>query len=794
MSEHERRMIDLGRQRYRNRVRKDMEKGARSRNAPERWLAAHGAAALTRAISAWKKRAKTKATRDAATAALLGPLPPKVIAGLVTMIVLDSIGFSRKYAATAMSVGTAIEDELLMRQLRKVDRDELARIKRQCSRHGPAQVKRTSIKALKSKQRITRWSYADRAAVGTCLIELLIETTGWVMVDTVRDARGWRQRYLRPTKAILDWLEDAHSKAELLTPFYMPMKEAPLPWSNLYGGGYRTSEIRKKALVKLDGRADGKRLDGADLSKVYSAANTLQQTPWKINTKVLEVVRHYWEKGIAIGDMVPREDLPLPPKPANFDRDRDAQFAWRRQAAMVHQRNNQFRSHRLQVARMLFMADELGMDEFYYPYQLDFRGRFYCVPYFLQPQGMGLARGLLQFSRGMPVQAGSSAHGWFVVHGANCYGIDKVSYTDRVAWVQKNERMILDCAADPIENTAWSLADKPWEFLAWAFEYARLKKDPTALSYLPIQIDGSNNGLQIYAMLLGDKRTAEATNVIGGAYNTKPRDIYQDVADHLTAELKQRGDKQAKLWLKVMGGGVPRAACKRAVMTLPYGATRFACRRYVHEWWDEQVKAGKIPYGAVDPWKDVAYLASAMWDAIREVVLAARVGMDWLRKVSALMKGKPLVWTAPSGFVVSQAYAKTAPHDLVIYTTGRRMRLQIQVPTRELSPKAQANGFAPNFVHSLDAAVLTEVVCRGAALGIVDWFAVHDSFGTHAANVDALHRTIREVYCEMFSQPVLQQLRDEIQLRAPEGVELPLPPIIGDFGPEQVLDAPYIYA
>ncbi len=788
-------MVDLGRQRYRNRLQQDIAKKRRTNYAPERLLASKGATELARAISAWRRRAKTKGTRDADTALLLGTLAPKVVAALTTTVVLDSIGFSRKYTATAMSLGAAIEDELLMRQLRKVDKSEVDAIKRKCMRHGPEQVRRTTIKALVSKLNITRWSYADRASVGACLIEIMIEVTGWVFVDTVRDARGWRQRYLRPTKEILEWLEQAHDKAELMSPFYMPTKERPLEWTGLYGGGYRTSEIRKKPLVKLDNRSDYKKLDKANLTRVFDSVNALQATQWKVNTAVLKVVQHFWEKGVPIGDMVPREDLPIPRRPADYKENREAQFAWRRKAAMLHQRNNQFRSHRLQVARMLFMADELGDSTFYYPYQLDFRGRFYCVPYFLQPQGMGLARGLLAFARGEPVAPGSEAEMWFKIHGANCFGVDKVSFTERLEWVEKHSRSIIQCAEDPISFTMWSEADKPWEFLAWCFEYRSWLRSPQSfLSHLPIQIDGSNNGLQIYSLLLRDRRTAEATNTIGGKTNAKPKDIYQDVADDLTANLKAADDSISQKWLKLVGGAMPRAAVKRAVMTLPYGATRFACRRYVHEWWDEQVKNGKFKYGTIDPWYDTKYLSTALWDSIERVVQAPRKAMAWLRKVSSLMGDKPLVWTTPNGFVVSQAYARTRPNDLIIYTSGKRMRLQLQIPTTELSPRSQANGFAPNFVHSLDAAVLSEVVLRGAEAGIQDWFAVHDSFGTHASNVGKMHRIIREVYADIFSEDLLMKLRDELQLRAPEGVELPLPPHVGDFGTEEVLDAPYIFA
>ena len=58
---------------------------------------------------------------------------------------------------------------------------------------------------------------------------------------------------------------------------------------------------------------------------------------------------------------------------------------------------------------------------------------------------------------------------YFAVHGANCFGYDKVSFKDRVNWVYDHSNEICESAKSPLDYRWWTQADEPWSFLAWAF-------------------------------------------------------------------------------------------------------------------------------------------------------------------------------------------------------------------------------------------------------------------------------------------------------------------------------------
>jgi DNA-directed RNA polymerase len=68
-----------------------------------------------------------------------------------------------------------------------------------------------------------------------------------------------------------------------------------------------------------------------------------------------------------------------------------------------------------------------GVDKFYFPHNLDFRGRVYPIPPHLNHIGADIARGLLLFSEG--VKLGPSGLKWLKIHTANLMGFDKVRLT-----------------------------------------------------------------------------------------------------------------------------------------------------------------------------------------------------------------------------------------------------------------------------------------------------------------------------------------------------------------------------
>ncbi|MGO8639201.1 DNA-directed RNA polymerase, partial [Rhizobium ruizarguesonis] len=76
---------------------------------------------------------------------------------------------------------------------------------------------------------------------------------------------------------------------------------------------------------------------------------------------------------------------------------------------------------------------------------LDWRGRAYPLPLYLTPQGNDLQRGLLTFANAVPIHDEEAAE-WLAIHGAGCWGYDKVSLEERVQWVLEHEVEIIASA------------------------------------------------------------------------------------------------------------------------------------------------------------------------------------------------------------------------------------------------------------------------------------------------------------------------------------------------------------
>ncbi len=69
---------------------------------------------------------------------------------------------------------------------------------------------------------------------------------------------------------------------------------------------------------------------------------------------------------------------------------------------------------------------------------------------------------------------------------------------------------------------------------------------------------------------------------------------------------------------------------------------------------------------------------------------------------------------------------------------------------------------------------------------------VHDSFWTHAGSVDDMNAILREKFLELHSQPLLQNLRNELLEESPE-LDIPHVPQLGGLALESITDAKYFF-
>ncbi|QRI64883.1 hypothetical protein JQ506_07795 [Shinella sp. PSBB067] len=736
----EERMASLGVDKYRDAYQDNLQHGAASDSRSVKTALDAAIEPVAAAIEQFREEALAgKAGRRHSAVKAIDGLDAVSVAYITLKLVLDGIVRDRELTVLANRVGAFIETEQRLHSYEKKNPVGVKNAQRLLeSRTGHADHRRRALMAIcaQGQDGWTPWSTSDKVIVGIKLIEIVAVATGLIEIETLKIKR-------RPiamvsiTDRFKTWLDQLNLQSEIMFPEYLPCIVPPKDWDGLTGGGYHSDAFAYPLrLVKTRSKKHMRLLKKADLSLVYKAVNAIQRTPWSVNQKVLEVADHLMRGGAGVAGL-PADVLPLPTKPTDIDTNEEARKAWRRLAAITYETNTSLKSRRVQAFKTLAVASEFSnYDAIYFPYQLDFRGRIYAVASGLNPQGTDLSKGLLQFSSGDPITRPEQLR-WFLIHGANCFGVDKVSFDERVAWTAENRERILSCAKAPLDDLWWTEADSPFCFLAWAFEYLEmgwpLQRETPFVSRLPIAMDGSCNGLQHYSAMLQDPVAGRAVNLVP---SDKPQDIYGVVADWVMGELKritrdgtEEEQKWAFAWRHV---GIDRKITKRPVMVLPYGGTLNSCQKYVA---DAVMDKGNLPFSDEEKSQAINWLASIVWKGIGETVVSARLAMGWLRKVAGTVvkEGEPLHWTTPSGFPVFQFYPEMKQKRLNTLLFGERFapRVSEELPD-QIDARRQVNGVAPNFVHSLDASALVLTVCAAVDKGINKFAMIHDSYGTTA--------------------------------------------------------------
>lgn len=806
--ELEEEMRGLGISRYRAEANKARTRRDESTTRPGVLLMRQALAPLIEALDRWKDEAASgKAGRRHSAYVPLSLLPTDVACYLALKTALDGVSsMSKLPVATRVAhrIGVALADEVLFRAFEEAAPYRHKRLVKDYERAAVSpQRRRSRLKKAALKAEIATyqpWDVETRVRVGVCMLDLMIQVTGWFTMEVKREGWDKTKAWVKPTPELLQWIQDTHAVSELMAPAFLPMLVPPVDWSGPRGGGYLTKRatvaggnvlIRTRSTSFLD------EVQGVEMPTVYAGVNALQRTPWRIKEPVWQVVKSLWEAKSTLGGLpsVYDDTMPTPPdQPASAE----AIAAYKLACAAVVEAAGRNSSRRIALAKCLWVAEKFSHeDRFYFPHFLDFRGRAYPRTLFLSPQGVDYAKAMLEFADG--IEIGHTGACWLAIHGANTYGYDKADLQARIDWVQEHTKDILRCAEDPYQHTFWATADKPFQFLAFCLEWAGYQREGEAyVSHLPIAMDGSCNGLQNFSMALRDPVGGAAVNLVP---SPRPQDIYQQVADKVLAKLRAiatDAGEDAMLAREWLGTGlVTRKLAKKPVMTLPYGATVYGARTYMASYLIEQRDAGKVL-----PWTDVfkpaRFICDVIWEAIDETVVAARTAMTFLQQVAqvAAKDQLPLYWRTPSGFVVLQQYQRAVGKTLNTVVGGERLRLTVALEGQELDARRQSAGVAPNWVHSMDAAHMMRTLELAANEGIEDFAMVHDSYATHAANTQALATLLRAAFVETYAGDVLADFRQQIADQLPPELAAALPPAppMGTLDPEAVMASEFFFA
>ena len=624
------------------------------------------------------------------------------------------------------------------------------------------EYKRKSMQTIMNKHDIIPWipwNGIKKVQLGGFLLECLAFSSGW-FTNVEHKVGNKSKTYVITTAEFNKHKEEIVRLSELFSPLTKPMLIEPRDWSNVHDGGYYLNQltncheiVRRGVPLPIQGKT------------TYAFLNQIQKVKYRLNDFVVGVAKELEEREIEVGKFRPVINHPIPPKPADFDTNKESKKQWKKEVAVSHNKNaNEWRISCRTRMTMNCVREFEGKD-YYIPWSFDYRGRAYPIPSFLTPQDTDFGKSLLKFSD--EVEITEDGMKWLAFQVATTYGLDKAPMEERLAWPSQHEniKLIQRVALDPINNIGdWEAADEPWQFLAACHEYYECLVERKKTTGLPVATDATCSGLQILAGLARDKSTACLVNVVP---SDKPQDAYQVIADQSRPHIPER---LRPYW--------DRKKTKRCVMTIPYNAKPFSNRQYIRDAFkDIDIEVEK---------EELTQIVQAVRSAMETIVPGPMKVMRWIeQEVSKAIKNgaKELTWITPSGFRVTQKLMKQDWKRVELQLFGTT---NLRVGTdkdKGVDLAHHKNATAPNLIHSLDASLLHLSATRfDAPISLI-----HDSVLCRATDMTYLSSLVRDTYMHLFAEHDF--LKDFARAIGAETE----PPIIGDLQPSEVIESTYFF-
>lgn len=729
------------------------------------------------------------------------------------------------------TIGAAVQEEALFESVKSNQsyRQWRALSQESFSKNGSRSTKQTAVLSssnpaeksnLEQEFERLEWPTAVRVRVGAMLLSQLIDVarvevsrpdlkTGEEMREeqpvffhTYSYLGGKRIGVIRLNPTMKEKMSKAPMSPSLAK--HLPMLTVPKPWVGFREGGFLEQAV---GVIRLDSddlqarRYAISASENGDMSKVFAGLDVLAKTPWKINRGVFDVMVEAWNSGEAVAKIPPEKPTAdVPPEPPQSAPIGD-RLKWLRKVKEAENHKGGLRSQRCFLNFQLEVARAFLDETFYFPHNVDFRGRAYPMAPFLNHMGADNARGLLTFAERRIL--GPAGLWWLKIHLANVFGYDKASFQERLEFTERHLPEITDSAKTGLHGGRWWLtAEDPWQCLAACQELAAALEldDPASFrSSLAIHQDGTCNGLQHYAALGGDAAGAKQVNLEPG---DRPSDIYTAVAEMIKAEVKEDAAKGHVLAVH-LDGKITRKVVKQTVMTNVYGVTFIGAKNQVRKQLDA-ILPNFPDTPSVNRGTAAGYVAKKIFSSLAKMFNGAHDIQFWFGdcagricnsvspyQIEAIkreqrnesmpsifnnkirqLKGGPkfdpnafttgVIWTTPLKMPVVQSYTKKSLGR--VDTNFQLISIQSPSSMDPVHRAKQLQAFPPNFIHSLDGThmFLTALKCDHIGLTFA---AVHDSFWTHAGDIDTLNRITRDAFIRMHSENIIERLRAEFETR-----------------------------
>lgn len=741
---------------------------------------------------------KRKGYRVPVALKLIEDVELPVVAMVTLSSIVGALASSTSSVRMANHIAGNLFHEVRKAKLEPDSKKHLRHLMRKKGAVGHSAVNVLDYVSSSSGVEVEAWSDKDKTTLGRLLIELVKQRLA--LIDIVEGESKGKQRApeMVVTKpSVNEWIIKHREEMRQLAPVYLPMVVKPNTWSvdTAYQGCYLTNEQAPVPFIKRKNPVQMRRLIRENPLDIFDAVNAIQSTAWRIRKPVLNLLKRIQEKrmvlNLPISSMPPQRDIPIP---------EDASY---HEQKMLRRHNQELNNLRTIASVNITNAEEFAEFEcIYIPHHLDTRGRVYPIPA-LNPQGADYIKALLEFAESKAI--GESGIFWLKVHTANLFGVDKVSFTHRVKWVDENWKALLASALSPFENLLWTKAEKPIQAFASCLELLGVAMEGAEYqSRMPIALDGSCSGLQHLGAAFRCEVTGKAVNLLD---SERPNDIYQDVADKVQEALESELDSEhvllASQWLVFCGGKIERNITKRPVMTYPYGSK---VPGFTQQILDDIIRPAMQKDLSLVPFENprlaAQYMAKLIEQAVSSTVLKASEAMDWMQRAAATIAagGKSIHWTTPLGFPVVQDYRKERSRQINSVVFGTRMQCRVSEVLDDIDSRKMVNAISPNVVHSLDASHLLLTVLKAMDEDINQFALIHDSFATYAADTERFFTIIRESFVELYQHDVFESLETEFKAQVDKhsadkkGKVFPVLPAKGSYQLESIVHSSFAFA
>jgi len=371
-------------------------------------------------------------------------------------------------------------------------------------------------------------------------------------------------------------------------------------------------------------------------------------------------------------------------------------------------------------------------------WNMDFRSRSYSKGYMINAQGDKITKGMLTPKNKQKIT--ESGYDWLVINIANLFGDDKLLFKDRITKYDLPTEDLRAMAED---------ADSPLEFMnaVDALENYRQTGECNSLVYL----DASNQALQMYAVLTGDKDTAKICNLASG---NKIEDAYKDLAELIN---------------KAVGFNyLIRNDTKSALMTAMYGKEDIASVIIEAKYPSDTLEEATIKVA-----NDLGYATATVKDKLRceefdRICIASlnKLAPRAMEQMNAILAShNPLAtiikWKTPNSFEIDFNVKVKVPFEFrFVFSNGYAFERAGIV--EEYGASKSSRALSPNIIHSLDGWVASEVVNRMHAKG--KWITtIFDAFGVHANDCELVKEIYDDIMVELLHGTILEDIISSIR-------------------------------